>query len=354
MKIKDKIKQSKIMYYPLLIKRCIQDDGLKQWIQDYKSNYSLIFRKNGDKYPDINIYYMRFSDETMGFFAYWKYTIIELDYAEKFSLIPVVDWTQNSPYYEPNKFGINSNPFEYYFEPVSDISVADVQECSQVNYGRLSLDITDKFKKQLDYDYQNMVDDYVKYNRKYIKVKPEIKQQLEKEISELFCNQKVIGVHIRGVEWGNILGHPIPVSVDEYLETVKIYVEKEGYQKVFVATDSEEALQRAKKFFGSKIVYFDDVLRTAAGSKTLMLFDNSVNRVDNHFKMGYEVLRDMLALSYCDSLVAGFSNISLAARVFKESRNEKYLHFEILHSLKICTKGISSQKAVKMMKKGKY
>ena len=39
---------------------------------------------------------------------------------------------------------------------------------------------------------------------------------------------------------------------------------------------------------------------------------------------GYEVLRDMYALAFCDGLVAGLSQVVNCARIVKESSGEEY------------------------------
>ena len=66
--------------------------------------------------------------------------------------------------------------------------------------------------------------------------------------------------------------------------------------------------------------------------------------------MGREVLRDMLALSKCQGLIAGYSNISLAAIVWKNADEErKYEYCQIMQN-KINRTGVSVEEAVKKMK----
>lgn len=84
-----------------------------------------------------------------------------------------------------------------------------------------------------------------------------------------------------------------------------------------------------------------------------MIFDKSVQRKDHHFLLGYEVLRDMLTMARCEGLIAGYSNVSLAAQTFKYNMNASYEYLHINES-RIIETGISANHAVEMMKKGKF
>jgi len=95
------------------------------------------------------------------------------------------------------------------------------------------------------------------------------------------------------------------------------------------------------------------VARAAKGSKTLAIFDNSIKRENNKFLLGYEVLRDMTALSLCDGLIATYSNISLAAEINKISREEKY-EYKYIFNPEVNKSGLSPNKAVEKMKQGKF
>lgn len=351
--LKEWIKKNKIMRKAVLVRRYFLEPKFRMWIDNYDDATVLAFHEYGNLYSNRNIYFMDFNDPSMGFFGYWKFIIIGLDFAERYSLVPVVDWSSNSPYYEPNLFGKDSNPFEYYFEPLSDINSKDIAECKSVVKARLAVDATDNFKERISYDFSNQIDRFVEINTKYIHLKPTVDNSVNEEIAKLLDNKSCLGVQIRGVEWGNIVGHPIPPSLDEYFKLIDKRMDEYGYEKIFLATDGEETLRVCRERYGNKLLYFNDTLRSKEGSKTLMLFDSTISRENNKYKMGYEVLRDMICLSKCDGLIAGFSNVSLAARTFKESRIEKYKSFDIVKA-QIATTGISSRKAVEKMKKGKY
>lgn len=342
------------MKYPLLLRKYIYDSKFKDWVDSYGKPNILCFHEYGEENPDMHLYYMKFDKPALGFFAYWKMGIIGLNYAKAYGLHAVIDWTNVSPYYEPDLFGEESNPFDYYFEPISTISVKSVQNSKRVVISDVNRDKIGAFSKGLAYDFDNQIEDYVKINKEYFHIKGDIRNQIDMQIEELFRGKRTLGVHIRGVEWGTIIGHPIPIMLEQYFEWIDFAIKKYGFEQVFIASDSEEAVERCLDRYGKIIVTFEDTLRSRPGSKTLMLFDNSIERESNHFLMGYEVLRDMLALSKSDGLIAGFSNVSLAARVFKESEDCKYVFLNIMESGGVCKKGIGADDAVKKMKQGKF
>ena len=83
--------------------------------------------------------------------------------------------------------------------------------------------------------------------KRYIKLQPVIQEKMDSDIKQLFggaSGERVLGVHIRGVEWRQkqVFGHPIPISVQDYLETAQKLINELGYDKIFLATDSEETV----------------------------------------------------------------------------------------------------------------
>lgn len=96
---------------------------------------------------------------------------------------------------------------------------------------------------------------------------------------------------------------------------------KKAFQKIFLATDEKSAVERFEKEFPGKVFYFQDVYR--GEGNTSIAFSQS-DRPNHHYRLGYEVLRDMYALAFCDGLVAGLSQVVNCARIVKESSGEEY------------------------------
>lgn len=272
----------------------------------------------------------------------------ELYFADKFNLIPVIDWTDKNAYYEENGIEGVKNPFEYFFEQVSSISIEDVNKSNKV-YNILNV----RTKERNTYLFKENILELVKINKKYMKLKENVKENISKDIKELLKNKKTLAVHVRGVEWGNVKGHPIPLTLEKYTEEIDKAMEIGRFEQIFLATDSDDTIEYLSNKYNGKIVFYSDIARASKGSKTLALFDTTIQRENNHYLLGMEVLRDMMTLAFCQGLIAGLSNISIAAEITKLSNDEEY-DYKYIFEQKINQNGISSKKAVDKMKKGKF
>ncbi len=345
--LKERIKSSEYMHRFILRHMLKKSPIFREWCNDYYECHTMFkFQEFGKLNQDKLIYCIKITNPTWGFFAAWKRVCMGLLVAERYNFIPVVDWT-DSLYFEPK--GVNGvfNPFEYYFEPVSDISLDEVNNSYNVTfYGKNSNGMIDT-----SYGVDNKtIDDFVRVNQKYIRIRNDLYNSLIEQIKSLFGHRKILGMHVRGVEWGNIKAHPIPAGLDDYADKADKAIEAYGFEKIFIATDSEDTIAFFQKKYGDNLIFYKDSLRSSSGKKVLAIYDDTIQRDENHYWLGYEVLRDMLTLSFCDGIIAGISNVSLAAEVFKKTREEVWDYKYILEQ-KLCESGISVSKAIKKMKK---
>lgn len=349
MSINESIKKliKKRFYGAYTAHRLRKNTEFKQWVEDFDNCSSVLrFQELGNLNPNRNIYIMRFDSRGWGLFAYWKFGLLGLEFADRYNLTPVIDWTSNSPFYEREGIDGFYNPFEYFYLPVSDVSVEDAYKSRNVTmYSRQSRGFVDVTYA----DQENL--DLVSICKKYYRLRPEIESKIYQEINDLIGKKKTIAVHIRGVDWGNIKRHPIPIGLDDYALKIHEALDQ-GFEQVFLATDAEQTVKYMSDKFGDKIVVYQDVERTAVGSHTLVIFNEHAED-DGKFRLGYEVLRDMYTLSCCDGLICGYSNISLAATVTKEVRGERY-EYSWMFRPKMNTTGMSSNKAEELMRKGKF
>lgn len=333
----------------LSIYRVCRYQCYRDLIKNYLNSHTFFqFFELGDLNRDKQIYVINETNPSSGFFWCWRQTIKGLMVADRYGFVPVVDWS-NSPYYMPDGFKGIMNPFEYYFEPVSPISLQEAEHSYNVTfYSAHSDGMPDRL-----YDHQveaGLLEVFAEVNKRHLRLRKELLEDITSQVNGLLQSKKTLGVHVRGVEWGNIQGHPIPVSLETYINEIDSVVEDKGFEQIFLATDSEDTVSYFVGRYGSKIVYYEDIIRTPKGDKTLVIFDNSIKREDNQFWLGYEVLKDMLTLSYCSGLIAGFSHVSFAAEVFKKGYGEDY-EFKKLVEQKVNTIGISPNKAASLMRK---
>lgn len=345
-KIKEKIKSMKLVQPLIIYKRLKKDENLKHLMNLYSNGNLILYKMENEKVNSANnILHIKFDSYSSGFFACWLWGLMELSVADKIKMIPVIEWTSKSPYYEEEGVNGVKNPFEYYFEPVSNISIDNISNNANV--------FTTLNARGSTYTSYEKIGELVEVNKKYMKLKQNVNEKILKEIKGLIKNKKTLAVHVRGVEWGEISNHPIPLTLDKYIEEIDKAIEKEDFEQIFLATDSEDTIEFLSNKYKGKIVYYKDVARASKGSKTLAIFDNSIQRKNNHYLLGLEVLRDMMTLASCDGIIAGYSNISIAAEITKLSFDQKYLYKHIFKQ-EIQKKGITSTKAANKMKKGRF
>lgn len=339
--LKEKISSMKWMQGILHQYRMKKMPEYAQWHEDFFQCHSMFkFQQFGELHRDRNIYYMKFDDPTWGFFAAWKFGLAGLSSAERYGFTPVIDWTEKSPYFEPGGVKGIRNPFEYYFTPVSDVTAEEAGRGYNVSlYNNRNRGVLDT-----KYNADAALDEYVRLNRKYIHIRDDIYGELEHEINGMLNGRQTVGVHVRGVEWGNIRNHPIPVGLEEYSSKAEEAIKKFGFQQIFLATDSEDTVSYFRDRYKDHVVFYPDNTRTKKGGKTLAIFDEEEKRRKNGYILGYEVLRDMLTLSFCDGMIAGYSNVRFAAEVYKKGRNEKYIYRHLMEQ-NICKTGLSVRQA---------
>lgn len=343
---KRKLLQSKPGLAALTVWRIFRHPVYLQWLEDWDLHTVFKVRELGGGNPDRLLYVVDNINYTSGFFYCWAGTCRGLMVCERFGFTPVPDWTR-SPYAVPGGVDGRTNPFEYFFEPVSDVSPEEARR------GR-NVIIYDQHCDGEDFDLyggrsEETVEKFAGVNARYIRVRPELLAAIKSEAERLGVDDKTLAAHVRGVEWGNIKGHPIPAAFGAYEEKIDEALGR-GFKRVFLATDSEDTLAHFKKKYGDIILCYSDVNKAVSGSRLLPILEDADTRGADGFRLGYEVLRDMLTMTYCGGLVAGMSFVSFAAAVFKRSRGERF-GYESYVKQKISKKGLWVPERVEQLRR---
>lgn len=316
----------------------------------------------GDRNNDKLICLINFMGGS-GFFDPYRRMLEYIYIAEKLHAVPVVNWTNGFSYYEgklPN--GIN-NGFEYYFEQISDVSVDEAYLSANVivpvyenrmlafdnfiHESRYFSDIKTKYFYKEEYDpymnyFSNEPDSEEKLQeyfgmlasiqKKYIKIRKEIMTSIEKEMKNLLQDKKTLAVHARGTDYKK--GYklcPVYVSPQEHLKEAKRLLNEHKFEQIFLATDNEETRQLFVNAFGSKLLYYEDTFRASEDNDEALQF-STADRKLHKFRLGYEVMRDMLTMAECNGLVAGISGVNMVAQITKIAREEKYEYIKIFNN----------------------
>lgn len=310
------------------LQRCIRHFNDVKFLNEVLDIGKNPLRINIQEMGHENVGHLVYICQTMGcdgFFAELRFIMHELFFAERLGLIPVVKMPQNSCYAEIKPINGTTNPFEYYFKPVSEISLISAENsCALVEHNWYQRQYINKI-----YNLNNSYlpsDLYLKEMarlvNKYIKFNSITDEYLKCEINKILDSERTLGVHVRGADFKrHYINHPNMVTIDEYLEETSKIMDNNEYSHIFLATDDIEALKCFSSVFNEKLVYYDDVIRTD-GDETVMHSEDT--RENHHYLLGREVIRDMVTLSRCNGIVAGLSNVSIFARIMKLSKNEDF------------------------------
>ena len=165
--------------------------------------------------------------------------------------------------------------------------------------------------------------------KKYICYNKKTSEYLEREYKALLGDKKAIAVHYRGTDFKrNYNNHPIMVRIEQEIEEVQKLLDKGYYEKIFLATDEEEAIRQFVSVFGDKVVYYSDTYRDDGGDESIAFSTDA--REHHKYKLALEVLRDQYTLTNCDALVCGYSNVTFLARIMRKAWHEEYFRDYIL------------------------
>ena len=350
MGFRDKLKSIKCLEGVIYLRRFYLDDGFKDICRSYYDEHARImyYKKTDAHDSDRLILKIPVNDDIAGFFCNYLCMLNTILKFEAYRIPIVVDWTE-SPYQELGKYKETNNPFEYYFEPVSGVTLAELQSgFLPVVYNKRTASFS-----YLRYQDKRLLEQLADVDRRYIRLREDVKEQMTSEICTLLQGKRTIGVHVRGVEWGKVKSHPVPVSLERYISYIDEAINRSQFEQIFLATDSEDTVAYLRERYGEKMVYFTDALRSSCGSETLVIFDKTIQKTHHQYRMGYEVLRDVEALACCDGFIGGLSNVAWAAEVFKMSRREKFDYKTVIQQ-EILKDGIKPRKAKELMEKGEY
>ena len=323
-----KLKKTKLGSCFYTVAKMVFDEAYYERVKGIKEDpVEFKIYSNGLLNPSKVIYKIDLtSDRGLGFFALLRNAMSCLVVADRFGFIPYIVYPEDSLYSEEKPINGSYNAFEYYFQQVSDVTDAEIGASANVLYYET------KHLNAVKYGYQEEYENVEAFShvyKKYIKLNDAIERKVTSEINNLLNGKKTIGIHIRGTDYKQgYKNHPIFITVEEYITILQNAIQEKGFEQIFLATDEDSIVKEISKAFPGKVVFFCDSLRSEDG-KAVHTSHNS--RLNNKYLMGYEVLRDMLALSKCNALIAGLSNVSLFAMIANRAEGKKYEYCKIIN-----------------------
>lgn len=306
------------------------------WIKSFTDlELSYLLKRMKAKY-----YVIIRSEGGAGFFSNYFWVMGHVAFAEKMGYIPVVDM-ENYPtlYSEGEPVDGTNNAWNYYFENIGNVGLDEVYASGRYIMGKDKY-LTKYAEKYSMFPYRYPSERMIAYYAPIIKKNLRIKQSLVNEykrewIEKTSGSNNILGIHIRGTDMKNNLGHPMPAPVSEYIRRTHEMLEKHpDISRIFLATDENEIKEAyEQEFEGSAATLFmneafrawDDGHVKKTGLHEMKL-DNP--RPHHKYLLGKEVLRDAWFLSRCQYLLCGHSNITNVAILWNEGRYNEVVCIE--------------------------
>lgn len=327
MNLKSILKKNQLCRYLIYCIHGIKDKNIREKILDAIENpRNLNIICKGKKNPGKIIYYIRISAKS-GFCVLYKNVLELIYFADRLGFIPVVEFTKDILYSEEELFLNTNNAFEYYFRQPDEVSLETALQSENVIFSKMS-DLK-VFTGELGYELnEDQLHELAKIHRKYISLRKELEDEFSKEFELIFNGINVLGIHVRGTDFAkNYKNHPQFVPTNDYLQKAIELWRTGKYEKIFLATDDEKSLNLFKNEFGDNLIFFADIYRTFDGTAVHL---TKHKRLNDRYLLGKEVLKDVFALSKCNALIAGRSNVSMIARILNFANEKKYIDCCIL------------------------
>lgn len=328
----EKLKNNKkIHFFVKAFKHIKQDEYLDFFINRENNPLLMEFHSLGRECQGKNIYLIREVGLGYGFFAEFHTLLQKLAFAERFKLIPYIIWNEDFLYHEEEKINGTTNGFEYFFNQPSHYQEQEIIQADMLTEAKMGQArwIEDRYDRGYDLT-ETYLDMVAGVFKKYIHLNKQTSQLLNHEIRELLGDNKTLAVHYRGTDFkANYDNHPVCVQIKQEIEAVKEAIRECEFEQIFLATDDKAAIEEFVDEFGSKVIYYTDVIR---GDEKVSVAFSEVNRMHHHYLLAYEVLRDMYTLSACQGLIAGVSQVSICARIVKRAKSESYYFQRIIDS----------------------
>jgi hypothetical protein len=243
-----------------------------------------------------------------GFFSFFNQVICALDYSDRVGEPLVVDFTKGEYNYGrwedyfKQPLVISNDLLDYFFhakrnESVwfpSSMSATFVLTEEEISRGRY------------------LVDKYIRFSERFKEYMNHGGHVLIRKEDQ----NRTLGVHIRLTDHF-LHGELLPI--DYYVKQVRQRLN--GFTHVYLATDSQNALDRFKMEFGNRLLYQRCI--RIDGPRAIQ------NSKFNPTQIGNEVLLDCINLSQCDYLLKTASNVTHATLFFGKDLKYKNIDSHI-------------------------
>lgn len=223
--------------------------------------------------------------------------------------IPFIDM-QTYPGTYSEQFPIlgTSNMWEYYYLPVSEISIERAYENNDWidSKGRFPHEIMNSLFSGTTW-ILGVID-------KYIRMRDETSQFLNSARSTMGISRETLGVHFRGKEMRNAPFHPMPPTESQVFRRIDHALDHLGFEHIYLVSEGEEYVESFSRRYGDRLSYLD--VARSGKSNAYHQYPRPMHR----YMLGLEILTETHLLSDCGGLISGYSGVSEMADVLSRGK----------------------------------
>lgn len=277
-----------------------------------KLMYSLLWFTNkrtmGDKNEGKTIVLLDYPCFFEGLISIVRWTYTHIKWFEEKGYIPVVDL-----HAFPNQYlnAETENMWEYFFEPVSKISVQEAHESktviSAVDNGILLGEskinpYQEKWIKELG--------DFEEFN-KIIRLNAETENCITEKMPKEFLNGKrILGVVMRGTDFRKEVAEKWKkewreniVDAEVFLKACNYYKDELKCEYIFLATEDAECFEMVRRIFGEKMLFIDQKRSRYDFVNLERIALNEAMGVEDKKLAGRIYLSSIKSLAECNALI---------------------------------------------------
>lgn len=241
-------------------------------------------------------------------------------WAKKAQVTPIVYLGREVCFWEDAGYNGARNAWEYFFKPVSKLTLGDVGLSSteletEPRLPEVQRKLSENVSARNDYlwDYigafglpgrtsAKQLDRLVSAGKRYLRVRSVVRSKVD-VFHDAHFGDKVVGVHYRGTD------KAAEVPLVRWARYEQLLDAESRKSRFFVATDSEPFLASLRGRYGDR-VFATEALRSS---------DSRAVHLNGGAKAAEQGLVDALLLSRCDKIIHGSSNLVGGAVIFNPS-----------------------------------
>ena len=166
--------------------------------------------------------------------------------------------------------------------------------------------------------------------KQFCTLKKEEAAYIENEIKGILRDFKVLGIVCRGTDYIGT-GMPIQPKTEDVIAEAKTWMDRYGYEKIYLATEDERIYDQFSAAFPCKILvnkrtYYDKAMKEQNVQAIGLVQFAREN--DNYWK-GLEYLSSIYILSRCDALLAGYCGATHLALLLNDDSYDRFKVYDL-------------------------